>query len=256
MGPPHLCRVLAACAALHCPGAAFSQVALTGNQELGGDALGLSTGAALELHLTLVRLEGSGWTPEHSLSVLREAGAILLQCGVALERVQIQSVAAPNHLDFSTPAARELARAHPVAKPAVYLVRDTKSRPAFDAEAIGRGNSGTRPEIADTVWMTAATRDPGIALAHELTHVMMDSGEHSDEQGNLMREETSPRNTMLTAAQCARLRETGSRNGLLRNQVLLKPPTLTPRRRIRRSSGTRFRHSPAARRIAAASRVG
>jgi len=103
-----------------------------------------------------------------------------------------------------------------VAKPAVYLVRHTKSRPAFDAEAIGRGNSRTRPEIADTVWMTAATRDPGIALAHELAHVLMDSGEHSEEQGNLMREETSPRNTTLTAEQCARVREAGSRNGLLK----------------------------------------
>jgi hypothetical protein len=102
-----------------------------------------------------------------------------------------------------------------VARPAVYLVRDTKNRPAFDAEAIGRGNSRSRPELADTIWMTAATRDPGIALAHELTHVLMDSGEHSDEEGNLMREETSTRNASLSVSQCARLRETGSRNGLL-----------------------------------------
>jgi len=119
-------------------------------------------------------------------------------------------------MDFSTPAARELARAYPVPRPAVYLVRDTKSRPAFDAEAIGRGNSGTRPEIADTVWMTAASRDPGVALAHELAHVLMDSGEHSDEEGNLMRDETSRRNRRLSAAQCARLRDTGKANGLLR----------------------------------------
>lgn len=205
-----------ACAALLWPGVAFAQAALTDSQDLGGEALGSSAAAALRFRLTLVRLEGSGWTHERSLAVVREAGAILVQCGVALERVKIQSVAAPNHLDFSTPAARELARAHPVAKPAVYLVRDTKSRPAFDAEAIGRGNSRTRPEIADTVWMTAATRDPGIALAHELAHVLMDSGEHSEDEGNLMREETSPRNTTLDAAQCERLRETGSRNGLLK----------------------------------------
>jgi hypothetical protein len=97
----------------------------------------------------------------------------------------------------------------------VYLVRDTKNRPAFDAEAIGRGNSRTRPELADTVWMTAATREPGVALAHELAHVLMDSGGHSGEAGNLMREQTSPRNTALSAAQCARLRGTGGRNGLL-----------------------------------------
>jgi hypothetical protein len=205
-----------ACAALLFPGAALSQAALTDSQDLGSEVLGSSAAAALRFQLTLVRLEGSGWTRERPLVVVREAGAILGQCGVALERVKIQSVAAPNQLDFSTPAARELARAHPVAKPAVYLVRGTNSRPAFDAEAIGRGNSRTRPEIADTVWMTAGTRDPGIALAHELAHVLMDSGEHSEEEGNLMREETSPRNTTLNAAQCERLRETGRRNGLLK----------------------------------------
>jgi hypothetical protein len=107
-------------------------------------------------------------------------------------------------------------RTYPVARPGVFLVRDTRSQPAFDAEAIGRGNSRTRPEIADTVWMTAATRDPGIALAHELAHVLMDSGEHGEEAGNLMRDETSPRNTSLSGAQCARLRDTGSANGLLK----------------------------------------
>jgi hypothetical protein len=218
MGQPllHLLRTLVACAALLSPGLAFTQVALTESQDLGGEALGLKVGAALRLRLTLVRLEGSGWTRERSLAVLREAGGILARCGVALDHVKMETLAAPNHLDFSTPVARELARVHPVTKPAGDQVRDTKTTPAIDAESIGRGNSGTRPEIADTVWMTAATRDPGIALAHELAHVLMDSGEHSDEEGNLMREETSPRNTALSAAQCARLRDTGGRNGLLR----------------------------------------
>lgn len=169
------------------------------------------------LHLAVVMIDGSGWTRERADGALREAGAILAQCGVALERSDpLVLQVPPDLMDFSTPAARELARAHPVARPAVYLVRDTHSRPAFDAEAIGRGNSRTRPEIADTVWMTAATRDPGVALAHELAHVLMDSGEHSEEAGNLMRDETSARNTSLTARQCARLRDTGSANGLLK----------------------------------------
>jgi hypothetical protein len=171
----------------------------------------------LTLRLTVVVIDGSGWTRERADGSLREAGAILAQCGVALERGDPLVLQVPPQLmDFSTAAARELARAHPVARPAVYLIRDTRSRPAFDAEAIGRGNSRTRPEIADTVWMTAAARDPGIALAHELAHVLMDSGEHSDEPGNLMRDETSARNTSLSAAQCARLRETGTANGLLK----------------------------------------
>ena len=171
----------------------------------------------LGLHLTLAMIEGSGWTRERADGAVREATAILAQCGVALERGDpVVLRVPPDLMDFSTPAARELARAHPMARPALYLVRDTRSRPAFDAEAIGRGNSRTRPEIADTVWMTAATRDPGIALAHELAHVLMDSGEHSEEAGNLMRDETSAGSTSLSAAQCARLRDTGKANGLLK----------------------------------------
>jgi hypothetical protein len=205
----------AACTAFLAGGVALSQVAVIERQSLSGAELGASATATLRLHLTVLRLEGSGWTGERALAILRVAAGILAQCGVAVDRAELQSLAAPNHLDFSTPAARELARAYPVSRPAVYLVRDTNSRPAFDAEAIGRGNSRTRPELADTVWMTAATRDPGVALAHELAHVLMDSGEHSEEEGNLMREETSPRNVSLSAAQCARLRETGRRNGLL-----------------------------------------
>jgi hypothetical protein len=169
------------------------------------------------LHLTVVIIDGSGWTRERADGALRETGTILAQCGVALERADIFTiVVSPRLMDFSTAAARELVRTYPVARPGVFLVRDTRSQPAFDAEAIGRGNSRTRPEIADTVWITAAARDPGITLAHELVHVLMDSGEHGEEAGNLMRDETSPRNTSLSGAQCARLRDTGSANGLLK----------------------------------------
>src|SRR5262249_21977018 len=103
----------------------------------------------------------------------------------------------------------------PVARPTLYLVRDTQSRPAFDAEAIGRGNSRTRPEIADTVWMTSGVRDPGVALAHELAHVLMDSGEHSDEAGNLMGDEPSQKNRKLSTAQCVRVVDRGKAKGLL-----------------------------------------
>jgi hypothetical protein len=69
------------------------------------------------------------------------------------------------------------------------------------------------------VWIIHGARDPGIALAHELAHVLMDSGEHDNTPGNLMAEETTPDNTWLTAAQCARITATGSRNGLLRAGV-------------------------------------
>jgi len=211
-------RVFAACVLVAAAGGAFSQVEVLERETLSVGELGVPESASLALDLIVVRIEGSGWTREAAIAMVREAAGILAQCGVALERAQFETLAAPGYLDFSTPAARALARSHPVARPAVYLVRDTRSHPAFDAEAIGRGNSRTRPELADTVWMTAATRDPGVALAHELAHVLIDSGEHSGEGGNLMLAETSPGNRALSPVQCERLRETGLDHGLLQGR--------------------------------------
>ena len=211
-------RALSLALLLAC-GAALAQpkVTVVDRETFEGDELGAPEGYTHRMQLAIVMLENAGWTRQRAMLALLQAQPILGQCGVALDRVEFHVVEVPaSYLDFSTPAARELARAYPVARPTVYLVRDTRSRPAFDAEAIGRGNSGTRLEIADTVWMTAAVRDPGIAFAHELAHVLMDSGEHSSEAGNLMRDETSARNKSLSAAQCARLRDTGRANGLLK----------------------------------------
>jgi hypothetical protein len=169
-----------------------------------------------ELRLTLAYLEGSGWTPEAIVGAAKESARILGQCGVALKTAELFRVAAPIRFhDFLTQVSRELAATLKLGRPTVYFVNGTRQRPAFDAEAIGRGNSRTRPELADTVWVTRGTRDLGIALAHELAHVLMDSGEHSEAPGNLMREDTGPENTNLTDAQCARMRATGLANGLM-----------------------------------------
>lgn len=169
-----------------------------------------------DLRLTLAYLQGTGWTPDAIIVAAQESARILRQCGVALKSAELVRITTPIRFhDFLTPVSRELAATLQLGKPTVYFVSETLQRPAFDAEAIGRGNSRTRPELADTVWVTRATRDLGIVLAHELAHVLMDSGEHSDEPGNLMREDTTPRNTRLSDGQCARLRGKGSENGLL-----------------------------------------
>jgi hypothetical protein len=170
----------------------------------------------LALRLTLVHFAGGSWPENEVVAVAAQAAKLLGQCGIAaggleLKRADVDA----RYRVFHTPTSRELARRLQPRPPAIYFVDDTRQRPAFDAEAIGRGNSRTRPELADSVWITRAARDPAIALAHELAHVLMDSGEHSDEPGNLMREETTPSNTRLTGVQCARLRETGAANGLL-----------------------------------------
>ena len=167
------------------------------------------------LRLSVVQLEGSGWTKERAIDMVRQAAAILSQCDIGVAQVEwVRLGVPPPYLDFFTPLSRELARIHPVGRPAIYLVRNTRNRPAFEAEAIGRGNSRSRPELVDTVWMIASVRDPAIALAHELAHVLMNSGEHSDEPGNLMREDTAPGQTRLSAAQCVRMRQTAEGNRL------------------------------------------
>jgi len=168
------------------------------------------------LRLTLAYQEGGGWAAETIQSAVRQSAQMLAQCRVALSKVELIRFDAPRRFHiYYTPISRELARVLPLPRPTIYFVAGTRQRPAFDAEAIGRANSRTRPELADTVWLTRATRDPGIALAHELAHVLMDSGEHSDEEGNLMRADTAPGNVRLSPAQCARLRATGSANALL-----------------------------------------
>lgn len=175
--------------------------------------------ATHQLTLTLVYFTGGKWSRDAVVGVAGSAAEILQQCGVRLRQVEVVRVDAPQRYHYlDTPVSRELARTLALPKPAVYFVADTRQQPAFDAEAIGRGNSHTRPELADSVWVTRATRDVGIALAHELSHVLMDSGEHVDLPGNLMRDDTAPENTRLTGAQCGQMRAVATKNGLLRGE--------------------------------------
>jgi hypothetical protein len=172
---------------------------------------------AYELHLTAAFLEGTNWSAQEIRTLVTDSARILAQCNLGLTELSLVRISAPQRFhDYATGPARELARVLPLRRPTVYFVADTRQRPAFEAEAIGRGNSRTRPELADTVWVTRATRDPGIALAHELAHVLMNSGEHSAEEGNLMRDETTPSNTHLSATQCERLRSNALEERLIR----------------------------------------
>jgi hypothetical protein len=173
------------------------------------------------LQLDLVMFRDTSWEPERILAALRDAAAILAQCGIRLERAELYRFEGgdPGLRYLSTPVSRQLVRRVRPAKPAVFFVRDTRHVPTFDAEAFGTGNTATRPELVFTVWMTAWIRDLPLALAHELAHVLLDSGKHSIEPGNLMRDETAPGNTRLTPEQCASMTETGERNGLLQREL-------------------------------------
>jgi hypothetical protein len=167
--------------------------------------------------LTVVWVEGAGWPLEAVVPAVARAAAVHAQCGVRFGGVEVQLWRLPRRLRYyHTRAALELTEALGVQAPAVWLVRDTLEQPAFDAEAIGRSNARGREGLAGTLWLTSHLEHPGEALAHELYHVLADSGSHVPERDNLMHAETRPGATRLTEGQCERARRVGEAFGLLR----------------------------------------
>jgi len=217
-----LCSIVAACGCAQAPPSL--RVASTWPLPENELPYGGARPATHRLQLDLYTFTDTSWQPEKIVKALREAAPILAQCRIRLERAELYSLAGgePRFRYLSTPAGRDLVRRMQPAKPAVFFVRDTRHQPVYDAEAFGRGNTTTRAELAGTVWITAYIRDLPVALAHELAHVLMDSGEHSHEPGNLLREDTAPANTSLTAAQCERMTRRGTENGWL--QAVMPPP--------------------------------
>jgi hypothetical protein len=172
--------------------------------------------ATHKLAIEIYAFAGTRWRVDEIVAALPRAAELLGQCAVAIDRVDLVTLNAPPPLRYyDTPVSRELVRTLQARKPALFFVEDTRNEPAFDAEAVGLANSGRRPELANTVWIAYGARDVANAMAHELVHVLSDSGEHSDAPGNLMRDETSPDNIRLTTQQCTRVRSRGQANGLL-----------------------------------------
>ncbi len=172
----------------------------------------------LTLHLGVADIDR--WDATVLIPALRAAATLLAQCAIRVAGADLVRVTVPeSHRYFDTPRSRELAQVLALPKPTLYFTAGTRQIPAFDAEAIGRGNSRSRPELADTVWIARGARDLERVIAHELVHVLMDSGAHDNTPGNLMMEKTAPQNTHLNTAQCTRMRDTGTRNGLLRPGV-------------------------------------
>ncbi len=85
----------------------------------------------------------------------------------------------------------------------------------FDGEAFGRANTRRRPWVQDSVWLMDGIEDAGIALAHELYHVLTNSGEHNQIANNLMQARTSQGSTVLEPTQCEAAIRTAEKNQLL-----------------------------------------
>ncbi len=179
--------------------------------DLGPDSGGMT------LNLNLAVLAGSGWERDRIVSMVQSAADILVQCDIKLVRATLHSLQVPPYLmDFHAGTAKTLLDHTALPIPTVYLVRDTKMEIEFDGEAFGHANTVSRPWLRNTIWLVADTEHAGIALAHELFHVLTDSGEHLSSEENLMHESTHTGNTQLTASQCWRAREIGMRHGVIK----------------------------------------
>lgn len=168
------------------------------------------------LHLTAVLIEGTGWDETTLLDSIGDGLRILAQCGVGADRITLMRIAAPRQFhDLSARHSRVLAAAVAARRPTLFFVRDTRNRPAFDAEAFGTGNTRLRPELEHSVWITRNAPDLPETVAHELFHVLANSGGHAEDSRNLMHDNTAPGRHMLTPQQCANMLAHGQKAGLL-----------------------------------------
>jgi hypothetical protein len=99
----------------------------------------------------------------------------------------------------------------------VVFARDTLMQAAYLGEAFGLGNTRMRPWLANSVWLMLDIEDAGIALAHELYHVIANSGAHVEGVANLMQPRTRPESLALTAEQCRLAQVNGIGNQLLQD---------------------------------------
>ena len=148
--------------------------------------------------------------------VMQRAYEILSQCEIGPGEVSLRLYEGADYLrDLSTGSAQTLFAGMASNPIRVVFARDTRMQEQYTGEAFGIANTQMRPWLANSVWLTIDVDDPAIALAHELFHVIANSGAHVEGSANLMQGRTRPDATTLTAEQCRRAQSTGSEHGLL-----------------------------------------
>jgi hypothetical protein len=176
-----------------------------------------STEAGLRLPLDVLVLD-SRWSRQRIEQTVQQAFLILAQCELIPGEVSIYSVSGDDYLrDLSTGSAHTLFEAVGTAKTSVVFARDTLMQAAYLGEAFGLGNTRMRPWLANSVWLMLDVEDAGIALAHELYHVLANSGAHVEGVANLMQARTRPESLELTAQQCRLAQANGVDNRLLQD---------------------------------------
>ena len=177
-----------------------------------------TTGSGFRLALEVLQLDPQ-WSAAGIAEALREAYRILAQCDIVPGDVSSYAVRADDYmLDLSTGSARSLLEAVAARQPTVVFARDTRMQQAYLGEAFGLGNTERRRWLANSVWLMRGVDDAGIALSHELYHVLANSGAHVEGQPNLMQPDTRPESTSLTPQQCHRAQDMGVKNGLLNRE--------------------------------------
>jgi hypothetical protein len=181
------------------------------------DLIPPQTGTGFRLPLDILVLD-SRWSHQRVEQAVRQAYEILVQCSIIAGEVSIHAIGGEDYLrDLSTGSARTLFQAAGNGQVRVVFARDTRMHAAFDGEAFGLGNTRMRPWLAPSVWLMLGVDEPGVALAHELYHVIANSGEHIEGVANLMQGRTRPESQQLTPDQCRLAQVNGVANRLLQD---------------------------------------
>ena len=161
-----------------------------------------------KLSLTVLQMDGR-WEIGTVKAAIDDVNAILLQCDIAVTEINFYGTKMPEYLqDLETGTAHtvltQFRETHPNEDSILLmLARDNRMQVEFEAQAFGQANTTSRPWLQDTLWMMHGARDVPIALAHELMHILSNSGEHAPSPQNLMSADTDAQGTSLTPAQCA-----------------------------------------------------
>jgi hypothetical protein len=161
-------------------------------------------------------LETTGWSVKRVEAVLEQAARILDQCDIGLRTAEIVLVQVPPGMHYvERESIAALFDVLEPRRPAVVFMRDSTVKRHYDGMALVRSNTRNRPVLASTVLMVSPRARPGIVLAHELVHVLLDSGGHDSGPTNLMAAKARKKNTALRPDQCEKIRTTGLALGLL-----------------------------------------
>jgi hypothetical protein len=155
------------------------------------------------------------WAPRVT-GTLQRALEILEQCDIVAGDLSVRVFEGADYLrDLSTGSAKTLLGDTPTEPARIVFARDTRMQEPYTGEAFGIANTRKRPWLANSIWLTLDVDDPGIALAHELYHVLANDGTHVEGVANLMQGNTRPDATTLTGEQCLKAQLNALEHGLM-----------------------------------------